>query len=219
MYAGVDAQLYEWNCSSLNVTNNRFTFPDLRYGDDENVANISPGLVLSSAIDVDIFPVPSTLNCSGTVSAIEFCYSINFLIDRLGKETRALTLMILEQNGLNFRITDLIDVRSNSTAQKCTNLMFRSYCCDTIILREERRFHLPVSNFAFGTIPERSSIFSAQSSHLRYRVESFPEFRVERYSLPRLDLGTPAMGDTFTLTDVDRRTDLALALLQFVMSK
>ncbi len=69
---GVEAQMYEWSCSPLDASNNRYTLPDLRYGDDENVASIRGGLLLSG---LDIYPVPSTLNCSGTVLAVEFCYT------------------------------------------------------------------------------------------------------------------------------------------------
>ncbi len=116
---GTNAQLYQWSCSALNTSTNRNTLPDLRYGDDENVASIRGGLLPS---DLDIYPVPSTLNCSGTVSAVEYCYAGLRSDVTYGTNHPVFTLLTLEQNGLTFRITGMISVHSTPTDQKCTDI-------------------------------------------------------------------------------------------------
>ena len=173
---------------------------------------------------VDVFPLPSTLNCSGTVSAVEYCYgsliflSISYNI-RYRTRYLAFTLLILEQDGLNFTITDLIDIHSTPTELICTDRTFSStlvyrYCCDRFVLDNMNQFHLPASKFAFGIVRGSSSLIF----HLRYPT-SFSSFQVEQYSFSMTALGTPAVGRTFTLTDADRRTDMTLRFLEFVISK
>ncbi len=213
---GVDAELYEWSCSPLDASNGHYTLPDLGNLDDADVANISQDVEVFDD-GVDIYPVPSTLNCSGTVSAVEYCYA--GLREDLTYETNhpVFTLLILEQTGLTFTITDMVDVYSMPTTQKCTDSLpvdNSSYriCCDSFVLDQ---FPLPAPDFAFGIAPASLAV-----SQIGYPVESFPEFRVELYSLSTSDLDTPAVGDTFTLNDnTSRITNQTLRLLQFVISK
>ena len=222
-HAGVDAQLYQWSCSSLDTFTNTYTLPDLGYTDDRDVsadfvARFSDGLM------VDVFPIPPMLNCSGTVSAVEYCYG-SLLRPGSSRNTRygtrylAFTLLILEQDGLNFMITDLIDIHSTPTVQICSDRTFSfttttsRYCCDRFALDNVNQFHLPASKFAFGVVRGSSLVF-----HLRY-PSSFASFQVEQYSFAMTDLGTPAVGDTIALSHADRRTDMALRFLEFVISK
>ncbi len=211
--------MYEWSCSPLDASNNRYTLPDLGYEDDENVASIGENLAGADEGTVEIYPVPSTLNCGGTVSVVEFCYArrvalVNNMI-AYGTDYQIFTLLTLERNGLSVEITNMIDVHSTPTTEKCTdrrfNFVFVRYCCDSMVLDMADQFSLPGSNIAFGIIP---------NNLLRYRSDRFPELRVEQYSFPTSDQSsTPAVGDTFTLTDDNRRTDVGVALFQFVISK
>ena len=214
--AGVNTQLYQWSCSSLDASNSRFTLPNLGYGDAENVARLGTGNVTLSGGFMDIYPVPSALNCSGVVSAVEHCYVGSASNPLLGQTVPAFTLLILQQSGLTFTVTNVIDVQSMASREICTDVVFSMevtlrYCCDSMPLDSTASFNLPASEFAIGVVPG-SSI-----SGLSYRVEVFPQFRVERFSVDSSD--TPAFGTTFTLTDANRNTDLALRLLQLAISK
>ena len=220
---GADAQLYEWSCSPLDADSNRYTLPDLRYEDAANVASIGERLEASDDDNVDVFPVPSTLNCSGTVSAVQYCYAGRRIDVVYGRTYPIFTLLTLEQNGLSFEIADVIDVSSVPVEQICMERFFLvtgfigfvRYCCDTLLLGDLMdRFSLPKSSFAFGVMSTSTSI-----NQIRYIANSFPEFQVEQYSTPASTIGTPTVGGTFTLTDDSRRTDMALRLLQFVISK
>ena len=171
---------------------------------------------------VDVFSIPSTLNCSGTVSAIDHCY--NGRVDRIihGLEYMVFTLLTLEQNNLTFEITQVIPVYSIPTAAICSDQSATRYCCDSLQLNTTIQFGLPAPNFAFGII--RSS--SREVDQLRYRnrdIAGFlPEFLVEQYNFPRLllpVLSMPAVGDTFTVPPSSRTIDRGLRVLQFVISK
>ncbi len=212
----MDAQLR--SCSPLDANNNHYTLPDLRYGDDENVASNWSILCPADADSVDIYPVPSTLNCSGTVSAVEHCYTGlrgNFAY---GINYPVFTLLTLEQNGLTFRITDRIIVRSTPISQRCTNSYAQfpnivQYCCDSFPLHVIDQFRLPSSSFAFAIVPVSSTI-----RQLRYRYRIHPQYHVVMYSLPASVFRTLAVGNTFTLT-TGVGTIAGMRLLRFVLSK
>ena len=101
------AAQYQWSCSSLDTANNRYLLPDLDIEDDSDVASRSDGTFVSvtALIGEDyIFPVPSALNCGGTVSAIQYCY----IGDRIGiRDQLVFTLLTLQQNSMDFTITDV----------------------------------------------------------------------------------------------------------------
>ena len=216
--AGVSAQFYEWSCSPLDANTGTFALPDLQYGNDENVAGI--GDLMSNSIDFDVYLIPPTLNCNGTVSAVEFCYfgGTEFGVI-LGTNTSVLDLFTLEQNGTTFRITNEINIYSTPTREICTDRFFDDfsltirYCCDKFTLNFADQFHLPALNFALGAMLSSGAI-----SALSYDVNSFPQFRVEsfQYLFP---FDAIATGDTLSLADATRRTDRALRYIQLAISK
>ena len=200
------AAQYQWSCSSLDTANNRYLLPDLDIGDDSDVANL-----IGSITNEDyIFPVPSALNCGGTVSAIWYCYTGN----SIGREQSVFTLLTLQQNNLDFTITDVIPVRSTPTTEICTARSVLivgtvQYCCDTLSLDMMDRFSLPAPNFAFGVLPE--------DSLLAYNSAFLSNFLVEHYRFADSVIGTPTTGNTISLNT--RASDRALRLLQFFISK
>jgi hypothetical protein len=213
-HLGVNAQsLYQWSCSPLDAAQNRFTLPDLGFGsseDDENVARLGTGN-LTLAGFLQVFSIPPTLNCSGTVSSVQYCYVGNPTNTIFGTDLMVSTLLILRQNGLTFTISDAIDISSTPSAQKCTGQTVR-FCCDSQPLDVANSFSLPASDFAFGVAPA--------FAELSYRVETFPLFRVESFLTSLADIGGSAsVGNSFTLSNSDRNTSMALRLFQFTISK
>ena len=208
---GIDAE-YQWSCSPLGTANNRYILPDLGIRNHDDVANNAANLLPSDTTVVYIFPLPSTLNCNGTVSAMQYCY-IDWL--NLGTEQLIFTLLILEQNGLTFTINDVAMVTSMQRRRICTRRFdienfFQSgtyeYCCDTLLL-DMHQFALPVQNFAFGIIPV--SILGYHPS-----ITANNRFLVEHYRFSTSVIGTPAVGNMFTLVEANRATDRSLKLLQ-----
>ncbi len=224
IHPGVDAEtfdFYEWSCSPLDANNSRYTLPDLGYGDDENVASMARSEGLSTGASNVAMPIPSTLNCSGTVTAVEFCYFrvVRDSVIEYGTEYPLLTLLTLEQNNtFTFTVTNRINISSTPTPEICTDVIFDiapldvyRYCCDSMELNVTDHFNLPAPNFAIGM----SSTF--QLLQPAYRLDSRPEFRVEQYSNDGSASSEPLTEDTFTLSRL--RTQQTLRLFQFVISK
>lgn len=184
----------------MDTNNNRYSFPDL--GGDG-------GIFTSSTNDLSIYPLPSALNCEGTVSALRYCYRLSNS-DQFGNELTIFTLLTLEQNGTVFTVTNVIAVPSTPSGQICTGIPFSSAqrCCDTLPLDMVDQFHLPTSNFAFGLLLldislYRFSTFSVRVSH--HRLSASPE------------VGSPAIGDTITVGDIV--TDRSLRAFRFLLSE
>lgn len=209
--AGVHAQLYEWNCSALDTASNTFSLPDLEISNDY-VSSIAVNVSISLTNIGYIYPVPSTLNCSGTVTEIQYCY----FADGFGTGIFIFTLLTLEQSGLNFTITSQVDVQSTPTGQICTAgspfVGINQYCCDTLTLDTMSHFNLPAGQFAFGIIPEFNM--------LSFSPAGFPSFLVEHFTFDMADeVNMPIIGMTYTLNETNRQTEQTLRLFKFLISK
>lgn len=158
-------ELYQWSCSSLDVAKNRYYLPDLELTDGNIASNLSRYYATSDPALVFMFPLPP-VNCSGTVSAIRY---ILIELRNLEMEQFVFTLLYLEQNGLNFTITDVINVFSTPNEQICT-LSDILVCCDNLSLNVMHQFFFPLSNFAFGIT--RTNFMFALSVDLGSLVES-----------------------------------------------
>lgn len=162
---------------------------------------------LSDPDFVHVFPLPPNLNCSGTVSAIHYCYDPDE-----GDGFYVFTLLILKQNGLTFTITNTIDVfdttetsASCATLRRASTLLPRPICCDTMILDRNDLFTLPADNFAFGIVS-----FSLYA----IRAGQIPQFLVEHFRF----YPETVPDNTFTLTE-ESRFDRALRLFEFIIGK
>ena len=210
--AGVCGQ---WSCSSLDSDTNTFALPNLEFN-DEDIVNMSEDFLADFA--VRIFPVPSTLDCGGTVVSVEHCYARREDQVVFGAASLVSRLLILEQNDFDFSITDVIEVHSTPTAEKCTffvnsvGIEFQ-VCCDTMPLNPTHQFLLPALNFSFGIVPV-GNIFT-----VRLNENSFPELIADQYRFNITDLGSLTVGETLTPSDMDLSTSLALTILQFIISK
>ena len=206
--SGVESQ--QLQCSALDAANNLYYFPSLRgplEGNDERVAGAAFLNTYESSVGgaTYIYSVPLTqVNCSGTVSAVEYCYRGSD--GQLGTELLAFTLLTLEQNGLNFRVTDRIEIRTTPHSQICTGSISNiQYCCDITSLNMADHFILPVSNFSFGIITPPSSV-----SLLGYRRL----FQVAHYQESQAII--PSVGSTFS---VGSQVTQGIRLLRFQLSE
>ena len=206
-FSGVSGQLYEWSCSPLDATDNRFTLPYLAYEDDENVARFENTFELFSNINVDIYSVPTTLNCSGKVSALEYCYAgiIDATIS-FHQRFHAFTLLILKQSSPTFTVIDKVDVFSTPVPSICSQgRSMLEYCCDRMSLDAVKQFSLPAPDFAFGIIP-------SATLYVRHRTE----FIVRRYSFTR-ETVIVEVGSSFEPDGA--ATNTPLPLFRFLISK
>ena len=218
-YIGTQAQ-YQWSCSPLDTANNRYLLPDLGIRNDGDVADINNRLI-SSATEVYIYPLPSSLSCGdgGTVTSFQFCYQgSNF-----GTEQSIFRLLVLQQSGSTFTITNTVLVRSTPTDQICTSRevprfllppVTVNYCCDTFTLDMAVQFSLPASNFAFGTIASGTNLFLAYSAG----NNDNSNLLVDHYRFNQEDFDATE-GSTFTVDNDNLMNDRSVRLLQFFISK
>jgi hypothetical protein len=208
--AGINA-VYEWSCSNLD-SNNSYSLPDLEIlNDQQNVFNNRHSIVPTFRDELLVFPLPSTLNCGGTVSAVRYCYS-SFDFE-LGSEKLIFTLLTLEQNGQNFIIRNVINATSTPTVDICTeqDMDFEQrYCCDTLQLDAANKFNLPTPNFAFGIIGRADQLGLGDL----FTFDNNSPYEVEHYRPSSADV---AVGNTISVGSLS--TDRQLTLSKFIISK
>ena len=195
----------------MDTIGDRYRLPNLGNRDDGDVVNAVRDLLVqeSQRGTSYIYPIPSTLNCGGTVTAVEYCYRTG---NQLGTEQLVFTLLTLQQSGLDFTITDVIPISSTPTSAKCTPGPFFGlfqFCCDIISLDMMKSFFLPAENFAFGLVTSSSADFVAYED----------EFLVDRFRYSQANFNAPIVGDSITLTESNRESNEPLWLLQFFISK
>ena len=164
-----------------------------------------------------VYPIPPTLNCNGIVTAIEFCYAVQD--SQLNTDVIIFTFLTLQQNGLNFTVTDIFVVASTPTSEMCTPVpgpQTLNYCCDTLSLdlTSLAQFPLPMEQFAFGIVPTFQL--------LRYNP-AFPpgsSLQAEQFTFMEADADNmPRPGRTYSFSETDRQTNEALRLINFLISK
>lgn len=123
-----DDQSYQWSCSPLDTANGHYYLPDIPIESDEEVANMEEYLRRSESNTAYIFPITTAVNCSGTVSAIRFCYAVHCLHFAFNQMQQIFKLAFLEVGeGPSFTITDALDVTSTPTHDICTKRIYYSY--------------------------------------------------------------------------------------------
>lgn len=189
--------------------------PDLEHGSDLDVAlEALRGNLQGSVLNrVYIYPIPpAQVNCSGNISTIQFCYRSD---RRLTTEQHIFTLLALDQTGLNFRITKIIDVQSTPFDPICTPVRFTIYefCCDILVLDTFDHFQLPT---AFGIVILDPAVINL----LGFGVEDYTQYQVEDLFLTTQEaIGNITTGRTFTLTNDSRIINQTLRILEFTISE
>ena len=206
--------MFQFSCS-LDAAGDRLALPALNITHQEIAEPANTNTFVPSNPDVVyVFPVPS-VNCEGTVSAVRHCYGTE--VDRIGVPQLAFHLLILEQNDLNFNITDNIFVDSIPRNEICTRRPSGVLiCCDTFSLSEVDQFSLPPANFAFGIVRTASTV-----DLLTYNIQSdrSTEFLVEHFRPAVADFPPLHVGSIYTSEGSPRSDGVPLRLLQFLIGK
>ncbi len=184
--------IYQWRCPPLDRNSNRHYLPEreeiFNYTWEKSMPNTTYIYHVNKRI----------LNCNGTVTAVEFCYTTTSTINSRGQR-KVFTLLILNQsNGQYYNVTKSIPVFS----YKCN----ASRCCELMTLQDQDQFNLTKSDFYIG--------LSSESDHNLNGLHSsvYLAYRVKSYLLNRL----PALNEITKLTGNDCRTP---RLMWFHISK
>ncbi len=128
----------------MDTVNNKYYLPDL--GGRATVLGYTwqPSVPGATYIyDVD----ESTLNCSGTVTAVEFCY-----VRTSASRRNVFDLLILtRQDSNSIRVTKSIPISFHPASDQCDS-SDSSKCCDIMTLTEQNQFNISISNFLIGMV-------------------------------------------------------------------
>lgn len=151
--------------------------PDF-YFDHENVtaAFTASNLTASRHGFTYIFTLPSRptqRNCSGNVSAIQYCFMVNHSVQQNSTQN-VFSLLSLTRSSFHFTVDNAIMVNSTLLESKCTISQPSAtgmLCCDTTVLTEE--FKIPsTDNFAFGVVIVNMKVLPLVFAR-KYRAEQF----------------------------------------------
>lgn len=197
---GADAQ-YQWSCSALDAVNDQYTLPDfgdLLLDDDRSIPQrrrrSQSTSFPSSSPNLYIYELPSMLNCSGTVSAVRYCF-------RESSNTEIFSLLILEVTEVGYSISNTINVSSTV----CTRARINFRCCDILMLTPLDQFHIS-AHFAFGVVRGSQLLGFSNNTYL-----------VEQYS--QIEIESVEVGTVIRVGNVPRSTNETLRMLQFIISE
>ncbi len=192
---------YEWRCSPLDTDNNKYYLPD--FGGTASVLGYTwqPSVPGTTYIyDVD----ESTLNCSGTVTAVEFCY---FRTNSTKNHRNVFDLLTFTcQDSNSIRVTKSISISFHPSSDQCDS-SDSSKCCGVITLTEQDQFNISTSNFLIGMVNVETTNLAAPFTNLYSRFET-PSYQ--------LSVGRPTAN---SMLNVSSATTRPLRLMWFHISK
>ncbi len=191
---------YEWRCSPLDTVNNKYYLPD--FGGTTTVLGYTWELSVTGVTyvyDVD----ESTLNCRGTVTAVEFCY---FRASTTWRNVFDL-LILTRQDSNSIRVTKSIPISFHPASDQCDSSdSFK--CCDIMTLTEQDQFNISISNFLIGMI------INVETPNLAAPFANmYPRFQTPSY---QLSVGRPSVNSMLTISNA---TTQPLRLMWFHISK
>ncbi len=132
---------YEWRCSPLDTSSNKYYFPDLGgraqvLGYTRQPSSFNYSYIYSVNDDA--------LNCSGTVTAVEYCYNTGS-----NSHKTVFTLLILTHSNDRFIVDRNIQIRFVENQNQCGDP-----CCEVRSLLDGDQFVLPARNFLIGVTIE-----------------------------------------------------------------
>ena len=160
-----------------------------------------------------IYTTPPESVCSGTVTAIQYCYHT-----KINDSRNLLRFLTLSRDGFSFNFTVnvknivLKPVPQDNVCSDYPGSNGHRICCDTTNLTSiNRQFRIP-SNFTFGVIllgnsNVRPLAFSG-TADMKYQ---FPHF------VTRLSTNNPLTGFPFTLNENDYQNDRYLLLMRLLL--
>ena len=194
---------YRWDCTAQNDAGQW-------YIPSERDRNVDTDVTVGS--ELNIYHVQNlNANCHGEVTAIEYCYRYSRNAGQ-GNAVFNWTVLILEESGGNFIITNVYAIQSHPrlvSNENCTDVGGIVTCCDVTDIRD---FALPM-NFAFG-VTEADQGNTHGATLLGFHG-SLSQYRVATTLLSKAGLSL-SVGSTVPIAPMVQR---GLRMLWFVIGK
>lgn len=185
--------------------------PDFYFDPETAVAfGSSPvqNLTVTTIINTFIYTLPpesaQQRNCTGPVTAIEYCYLATELDIVFGSLIEIFDLHILTRVGESqFQIEQSISIQSIPTSGKCHLAPpFNVACCETTTLSGGDVFSLPPSEFVFGVTVALTQLLIFADSAVEYNVQ-------------HLEVQSALLSGSFAVSVLDSLTSESLILMRF----
>ena len=152
-----------------------------------------------------IYTTPPESACSGTVTAIQYCYHT-----KINNERNFLRFLSLSRDGFDFTVSEKSAGRANGACSDYPGSDGQRVCCGKKNLATNKQFRIP-SNYTFGVILLRNDIQPLAFSGTTDMKYQFPHF------VTRLSTGNPSTGFPFTLNEDDYQSDRYLLLMRLLL--
>ena len=144
--------MYEWKCSRYDSANDKYYLP--YFGETSQVFQLTWE---PSPVGVTyIYPINSNeLNCTGLVTALEFCYTTTLSPNNPTSRKFFNFQMLNMKIGNVFEVKKTIPVAATPTAN-CTNSNQRR-CCEIMQFDTQDQFNITSPNLAFAIVPQKGN--------------------------------------------------------------
>ena len=152
-----------------------------------------------------IYTTPPESACSGTVTAIQYCYNT-----KINTKPNFLRFLSLSRDGFDFTVSEKRTGKANGVCSDYPGSDGQRVCCGKKNLAINKQFRIP-SNYTFGVILLRDDIQPLVFSGTADMKYQFPHFVTGLYT------GNPPNGFTFTLNESDYQSDRYLLLMRLLL--
>ena len=153
--------MYEWKCSPYDSANNRYYLP--YFGETSEVFQFT--WQNSTAGVTYVYPISSNeLNCTGLVTALEFCYTTTIAPNDSSARDAFNFLLLNRQTGNVFEVVKSTLVRANVSQANCMSSNPRR-CCEVMEFNLQDQFNITSPNLAIGFGPRQDSQINHQGLH------------------------------------------------------
>jgi len=193
--------MYEWTCSPYDSDNNKYYLP--YFGESSNIFQFT---WQDSTDGVSyIYPInENELNCTGLVTALEFCYTTTAPSKSQSSRSVFNFLTLTRTSDNVFEVVRSTQLSSNpNNGANCMPTDPRR-CCDVHEFSQEDQFNLSSPNFAFGFGPQEGNKISYQGLY----ADLYPMFTANSHT----SSSSLSPGNSFDLRSSEQQT-LRLAWL------
>ena len=150
--------MYEWTCSPYDSANDKYYLP--YFGETSEIFQFT---WQSSTVEKTyVYPINSNqLNCTGLVTALEFCYTTATGLNDNSARDVFNFLLLNRQTGNVSEVVKSILVRANPSQATCMSSNSRR-CCEVMEFNPQDQFNITSPNLAIGFGPRRVSQINHQ---------------------------------------------------------
>jgi len=150
--------MYKWTCSPYDSANENYSLP--YFGETSEVFELTWQI---SVVGVTyVYPINfNELNCTGLVTALEFCYTTTLPLKNPSSRNAFQFLTLTRTSHTEFEVTRSIQVTATPSQERCRSGNPHR-CCEIMEFSLQDQFNLITPNLAIGFGPQQDSQINPQ---------------------------------------------------------